>query len=132
MSNHSSPSGQRPYRSPVRTRATTNGKAPMYETARRRPRVTTHNGEGPLNGADHTSKSLESVPEDKPLRQPPEWYEGILIWTITVGLVIYLTCSVNDTNFRFLSPTPPIPTPPSSIPFTLLGFLRKAFRDTGY
>lgn len=122
MQTRGSSSGQRPQRSPVKTRAVTNRKAPLYHSASRR----TYHGEGPL-------EELRTVPEDRPLKPEPAWWEGILIWCITVSVVLYLTCGLSNAQIFGKTSLPvTIPTPPSSVPFTLMGLLRKAFSANDY
>lgn len=126
MQTRGSPSGERPRRSPVKTRAVTNGKAPMHTSRRRDPKYTSYQGEeGPIH--------LTTVPEDRPLKAPPAWWEGVLIWSVTVAFVVYLTCGASNARL-FGEPLIPvtIPTPPTSVPFTLIGFLRKAFTSSDY
>ena len=135
MPNHTSPSGRRPQRSPVKTRAVTNGKAPMaYASTRRNGAryATQYGAEGPFEGQVHMAPdtgALAPVPEDKPLRNGPTMTEGMVVWAVTVALVIFLTCG---TQAEFRLKTPVIPAPPTSVPFTVLGFLRKAFTSSDY
>ena len=126
-----SPSGTRPPRSPIKTRTSPNGKAPVRNRAF--TRKTTQYGEGPLNGEVHmntapTNRTLPPVPEYGVVATGPSW-EGIFVWTLTIALVIVLTWNSADWKL------PPVPksfltTPPAmntGVPFTLVGFFRRAF-----
>jgi hypothetical protein len=71
---------------------------------------------------------LGVVPENQAIKTEPYWYEGILIWAVTIAFIVYLTC---HSDFKLPS-SPALPTPPTSVPFTVMGLLRKAFSSDDY
>ena len=85
--------------------------------------------EGPLDfnrNGFKPPKLLEAVPENHPVqnRAFSNLY-GILVWVCTILAVVYLTWTAYDSTPK---PAPIIPVQqPFGVPFTVVGFLRRAF-----
>ena len=78
------------------------------------------------------NEPLLTIAEEKPPSTDSETCQGIVAWTLTVALVIYLTCSATDPAIGLLFTPPPSPAPQTSVPFTVMDFLRKVLSMPNY
>ena len=87
--------------------------------------------DGPLDGTVKfdcvQSGTLPSVPEEKPLQNTSGWCEVVITWTASVALLLFIIFGANDVELVNIMPKVTVPDPPQSVPFSAIGFLRKAF-----